>query len=173
MIHSQEIHTEIKLSRSVVDALNNLRPEPKPSAIEIIREIIKIHEELAKKEGKELINKVILDATSEEPSVDPITVSVTLGQRKEVGEWIKELSSLYVKEKDKVPQLHVRLFIIGLCLTDYLSIHSISQLYFDISFLPNFFNVAFHSDFISCCSTVIPIEEKLFNSSLNSVQCRP
>jgi hypothetical protein len=73
-----------------VDALNNLRPEPKPSAIEIIREIIKIHEELAKKEGKELINKVILDATSEEPSVDPITVSVTLGQRKEVGEWIKE-----------------------------------------------------------------------------------
>jgi hypothetical protein len=95
-----------------------LRPEPKPSAIEIIREIIKIHEELAKKEGKELINKVILDATSEEPSVDPITVSVTLGQRKEVGEWIKELSSLYVKERDKVPQLHVRLFIIGLCLTD-------------------------------------------------------
>jgi hypothetical protein len=118
LIHSQEIHTEIKLSRSVVDALNNLRSEPKPSAIEIIREIIKIHEELAKKEGKELINKVILDATSEEPSVDPITVSVTLGQRKEVGEWIKELSSLYVKERDKVPQLHVRLFIIGLCLTD-------------------------------------------------------
>jgi hypothetical protein len=44
-----------------------------------------------------------------------------------------------------------------------LSYHSISQLYFDnsLSSLPNFFNFAAHSDFISRRSTVIPIEEKL------------
>ncbi len=44
-----------------------------------------------------------------------------------------------------------------------LSIHSRSQLYFDnsLSSLPNLFNVALHSDFISRRSTVIPIEEKL------------
>jgi hypothetical protein len=49
----------------------------------------------------------------------------------------------------------------------YLSIHSISQLYFDnsLSSLSNFFNIALHSDLISRLSTVIPIEEKLWLKS--------
>lgn len=116
-IRNREIRTEIRLSSSLVSALNNLTSEQKPSAIEIIREIIKIHGELADKEGKELINNVIRDAISEQPSFDPLTVSVTLGQRKEVEEWIKDVIAVYVKEEEKIRELHVKLFIVGLCLT--------------------------------------------------------
>ena len=108
-IHNQEIQTQIELSPSVVQALRNLKSLPSPySAIEIIREIIKSHKELAKGEGIELINKVVQDATKE-PSYDPLTVTVSLGQRKEVREWIEDVIAVYIKEKDKVPLLHVKL----------------------------------------------------------------
>ncbi len=119
------ITTDIALSGSVIQAFNNLnlsiRPriqenEIRPSAMEIIREIINIHTEFTKNEPKNLFHQSIHWDGGAEEEIDVDNDLIPVGEKRSIKEWIHQVTAVY--DHDKVTLLHAKLFIIGLCLID-------------------------------------------------------